>query len=132
MVCDAPQSGDGNDGAKMRSRRRGAGNSAPPGSTELRDTSADAQETVVCRLFSKVERRLESQWKDTRAEVRSSVLELGAIERQRMQKLEARQTTTEGRLSEHDGGLEAQAARLGRIEAELLYAKTSPPPSCGA
>lgn len=71
------------DKEQRRSRSRGEVPSID-GSTELRDPSFEAQESVVYRLFSKFEKRFETQWQDSTAELKSTVMELDTIQRERM------------------------------------------------
>lgn len=80
---------------QRRSRSRGETHSTYE-STELRDHSVDAQESMVYRLFSKLEKRIETQWQEeTTTELKSTVLELDNIQRDRMHRMEQRQAAVE-------------------------------------
>lgn len=89
------------------------------GSTQLGDPSMDARPLSTGSSANSRD-ALESQWQDTTAEVRATVFELDAIQRERMQTLEERQAEVEGRLARHDGLLQAHAARLEKIETVFL------------
>lgn len=125
-----PERRDGEqpEGGKNRSRSRGDGPSTAD-SSELRDPSAEAQDSMVQRQFVRLEKRIESQWQDTTTAMRTTVLELDAIQKERIQRIESRQDATEARLGAHDESLAQQADRLAKLEAELLLVRAPPPPA---
>lgn len=123
----ARQDDEADEREKRRSRSRGDGPSTAD-SSELRDPSAEAQDSMVHRLFSKLEKRIETQWQDTTAALKTTVVQLDTLQRERMQRMEERQEAAEARLRVHDTEIAQQAARLARLEAELAMVQTSPPP----
>lgn len=70
---------------------------------------------------------MESQWQDTTAELKSIAKELDSFQRERLQRVESRQSVVEARVSD-DAAVSALAARLEIIEAELAMAKANSPP----
>lgn len=79
-------------------------------------------------MFGKLESRLDAEWPSTTKEIQSTVLEFDSAHRERIHKLEDRQSALEGPVEAHRRKLDSHKNKVTKIEAEMLLSNQDPPP----